>query len=81
MVRWPSGSLPPTTIPTMTPPPRSGGRFLGQIEALFVRVLVLAREAGMLELGTVVLDGTRVHADASRHSALSLGMPASSKHN
>ena len=48
-------------------------RFLGQIEALFVQVLVLAREAGMLELGTVALDGTRVHADASRHSALSYG--------
>ena len=27
----------------------------------------------MLELGTVALDGTRVHADASRHSALSYG--------
>ena len=31
----------------------------------------LAREAGLLKLGTVALDGTKVHADASRHSALS----------
>ena len=46
-------------------------RFLGQIEGLFVEVLVLAREAGMLRLGTVALDGTKVHANASRHSALS----------
>ena len=46
-------------------------RFLKQIEALFVQVLVLAREMGVLKLGTVGLDGTRVHANASRHSALS----------
>ncbi|BCH30453.1 hypothetical protein MesoLjLc_23830 [Mesorhizobium sp. L-8-10] len=46
-------------------------RFLGDIERLFTEVLVLAREAGMLKLGTVALDGTKVHANASRHSALS----------
>ncbi len=46
-------------------------RFLAQIEGLFVEVLLLAREAGMLKLGTVALDGTKVHANASRHSALS----------
>ena len=46
-------------------------RFLRQIEALFVQMLVLAREMGMLKLGTVALDGTKIHANASRHSALS----------
>jgi transposase len=46
-------------------------RFLGDIERLFTEVLVLAQEAGMLKLGTVALDGTKVHANASRHSALS----------
>jgi transposase len=46
-------------------------RFLKEIEALFVRVLELAREMGLLKLGTVALDGTKVHANASRHSALS----------
>ena len=46
-------------------------RFLKEIEGLFVEVLVLAREAGVLKLGTVALDGTKVHANASRHSALS----------
>jgi transposase len=46
-------------------------RFLADIEQLFVEVLALAREAGMLKLGTVALDGTKVHANASRHSALS----------
>jgi transposase len=46
-------------------------RFLPQIEALFVQVLLLARELGLLKLGTVALDGTKIHANASRHSALS----------
>ena len=46
-------------------------RFLAEIEGLFVQVLLLAREAGLLKLGTVALDGTKIQADASRHSALS----------
>src|SRR5664279_3095870 len=46
-------------------------RFLKQIEPLFVQVLGLAREMGVLKLGTVALDGTKIHANASRHSALS----------
>ena len=46
-------------------------RFLKDIETLFVQVLLLAREMGMLQLGVVALDGTKVHANASKHSALS----------
>src|ERR1700691_5686829 len=46
-------------------------RFLKEIEALFVEVLKLAREMGVLKMGTVALDGTKIHANASRHSALS----------
>jgi transposase len=46
-------------------------RFLPQIEALFVQVLGVAREMRVLKLGTVALDGTKIHANASRHSALS----------
>ena len=46
-------------------------RFLPRLEALFVDVLLLAREMGLLKLGTIGLDGTKIHADASRHSALS----------
>ena len=48
-------------------------RFIGQIEPLFVEVLKLARAMGMLKMGTVALDGTKMHANASRHSALSYG--------
>jgi transposase len=46
-------------------------RFLEEIEGVFVQVLELAREMGMLKMGTVALDGTKIHANASRHSALS----------
>jgi len=46
-------------------------RFLEEIEALFVQVLLLAREMGVLKMGTIGLDGTKIHANASRHSALS----------
>ena len=48
-------------------------RFLPQIEVLFVDVLKLARAMGVLKLGTVALDGTKLKANASRHSALSYG--------
>jgi transposase len=46
-------------------------RFFKEIERLFVHVLGVAREIGVLKLGTVALDGTKIHANASRHSALS----------
>jgi transposase len=46
-------------------------RFLKEIEALFVKVLLLAREMGVLKMGTLALDGTKIHANASRHRALS----------
>ena len=48
-------------------------RFLGEFSELFVQVLELAREMKLLKLGHVCLDGTKIHADASRHSALSHG--------
>ena len=48
-------------------------RFLTQIEPLFVQVLLIARELGVLKLGHVALDGSKVHANASKHSALSWG--------
>ncbi len=46
-------------------------RFLQQLGTLFVQVLGVAREMGVLKMGTVALDGTKIHANASRHSALS----------
>src|SRR5208282_2930848 len=46
-------------------------RFLTELSALFVEILQVARGTGVLKMGQVSLDGTKVHANASRHSALS----------
>ncbi len=48
-------------------------RFLREVQALFLQVLEMAKEMKLLKLGTVCLDGTKIHANASRHSALSHG--------
>ena len=46
-------------------------RFNKEIEVLFVELLVLAEAMGLLKLGTVSLDGTKIKANASKHKALS----------
>ena len=46
-------------------------RFLDQLGPLFTQVLVVASGMGLLKLGSVSLDGTKIKANASRHSALS----------
>lgn len=48
-------------------------RFIDELAGLFVQVLEMATEMKLLKLGTVCLDGTKIHANASRHSALSHG--------
>ena len=40
---------------------------------MFVQVLEVARENQLSRFGRVSLDGTKIHANASRHSALSYG--------
>jgi transposase len=45
--------------------------FLPDLKALCVHVLLLAQEAGVLTVGTISLDGTKVHADASKSKAVS----------
>ena len=46
-------------------------RFLDELADIFLQVLELAGEMKLLKLGTISLDGTKLHANASRHSALS----------
>ena len=48
-------------------------RFLKDIETLMVQVLMIARTMGVLKLGNIALDGSKLKANASRHSALSYG--------
>jgi transposase len=51
-------------------------RFTKEIAALFVQVLLLCQEAGLVRLGHVSLDGTKVRANASKHKAMSYGRMA-----
>jgi len=46
-------------------------RFLEQLKPLFVQILMLAHQMGLLKLGQVSLDGTKIKANASKHHALS----------
>lgn len=45
--------------------------FLAEIEELFVQVLLLAEAVGVLKLGNISLDGSKIHADASKSKAVS----------
>lgn len=45
--------------------------FLSEIQELFVQILLLAQTAGVLQLGNLSLDGTKLHADASKSHAVS----------
>ena len=44
---------------------------LEELSQLFVQVVQLAREMGLVKLGTVAVDGTKIKANASRHKAMS----------
>lgn len=46
-------------------------RILPDLPALFLQVLILAKELGFLKVGQVSLDGTKIKANASKHHALS----------
>ena len=48
-------------------------RFLQEIAGLMVQVLLVARTLGVLQLGNIALDGSKLRANASKHSALSDG--------
>ena len=45
--------------------------FLPQVVDLFVQVLLMAKETGVLKLGNISLDGSKIHADASKSKAVS----------
>lgn len=44
---------------------------LEELAALFVQVVKLARECGLIKLGKIAVDGTKLKANASRHKAMS----------
>src|SRR5918998_4701074 len=45
--------------------------FLPELQDLFVQVLLLAQTMGVRKLGTISIDGTKIHADASKSKAVS----------
>lgn len=45
--------------------------FLPELKDLFVQILLLAQAAGVWKLGNLSLDGTKIHADASKSKAVS----------
>ena len=48
-------------------------QYLAAFEALFVQVVAIAREAGVVQLGALAVDGSKVKAHASKHKAMSYG--------
>jgi transposase/IS5 family transposase len=48
-------------------------RFLAELKPLFLEILLLAKALGFLKMGKISLDGTKIQANASKHSALSWG--------
>jgi transposase len=48
-------------------------RHLPEFQELFVQVVQTAQEVGLVKLGTVAMDGSRVRANASKHKAMSYG--------
>jgi transposase len=47
--------------------------FLEELQGLFVQILLLAKLSGVLKVGNLSLDGTKIHADASKSKAVSYG--------
>ena len=45
--------------------------YLGELKELFVQILLIAQAMGHLQLGNVSLDGSKIHADASKSKAVS----------
>jgi transposase len=46
-------------------------QFLAELKELFVQILLIAQAMGHLQLGNVSLDGSKIHADASKSKAVS----------
>jgi len=46
-------------------------RFLGELSDLFVKLLLIAHGMGILKLGDISMDGTKIKANASKHKAMS----------
>ena len=72
MTRLPIGICVPTATPITTRLRVFRKRFLKELEGYFVEILLIGQAMGLVNLGTVSLDGTKnIKANASKHKALS----------
>ena len=71
MRTWRSATWPPTSIRITTRSRRFRQEHLAPLAQLFVQVLRLCQQAGLVKLGHVALDGTKIKANASKHKAMS----------
>jgi transposase len=46
-------------------------RFLNEIRGWFKEILLIGKELGLVKLGNIFIDGTKIQANASRHKAMS----------
>ena len=69
----PSGCWRRTTHRTSGPSPTFARTIWTALSGLFIQVLALCQRAGLVKLGHVALDGTKVKANASKHKAMSYG--------
>ena len=67
--RWLSAN----TAPDYRSISRFRRRHLEALDDLFAQVLVLCANAGLIKLGRIALDGTKLDASASKHTAMSYG--------
>src|SRR6202046_5859298 len=58
-------------MPRISGPSRFRKRHLKALGDLFKQILQLCEKAGLVKLGHVALDGTRIKANASKHKAMS----------
>ena len=56
-------------------------RHLPALESLFMQALTLCQQVGMVKMGRVALDGTKVKANASRHKAMSYDRMCAAQEN
>ena len=53
---------------------------IGHFQSLFVQVVQVAVEAGLVKMGTIAIDGSKVKANASKHKAMSYGRMKAEEH-
>src|SRR5450830_2120548 len=68
---WRFAGWPDSRRPIFARSAGSGKRHLAALGNVFLQALELCRAAGMVSLGQVVLDGTKVRANVSRRKAMS----------